>query len=485
MATKKTKTKRKKSKSKTTLRSCIGLLALVALIISSGCVYLPQTRVEAEKKLDPAAPVVVELWHYYNDENQKALELAIDTFNRTLGVEHGVIVQATSKGQLAELEAAVMDSAKGVINSEPMPDIFSCYPDRASEIAELGKICNLDDYFTEEEKRVYVDGFIEDGILEDGTFAVLPIVKSTELIFVNNNVWEDFSAATGHTTDELATWEGVYRVAQDYHEWSGGRSFMGIDSIASFIVITAKQMGVELIDATNKQALMDREVLQRIFNIYYGGMCKGYLGSDTTFGSDAIKKGALAAYTGSSASAAYFPTWIETDHKQTQIDLLPLPYPVFENADPYIYQQGAGVCISKSTPARQEGAALFLKWFTNPGQNIDFAMTTGYLPVQKTAYEEKNMTHIAERLNSGYAEEQNVAKVYDIVLRRIIETNTYAPKPFSDAYTIRQTLQYTLRDLTQEGKSNPNMHNVDAQFEIWFDTLLQQLTEKGIKYTVK
>jgi multiple sugar transport system substrate-binding protein len=38
--------------------------------------------------------------------------------------------------------------------------------------------------------------------------------------------------------------------------------------------------------------------------------------------------------------------------------------------------------VLAKTTRKNRKAALFLKWFTSPEQNVKFAMTTGYLPVQ-------------------------------------------------------------------------------------------------------
>ena len=93
--------------------------------------------------LDPKKPVSITLWHYYIGDNKIALETAVDQFNKSVGSEKGVVVNAVAKGSIAELEKAVTDSAKGIINAEPMPDLFSSYPDKGLEIDQLGKLCDL------------------------------------------------------------------------------------------------------------------------------------------------------------------------------------------------------------------------------------------------------------------------------------------------------------------------------------------------------
>ena len=142
----------------------------------------------ASSVLDPKNPVTITLWHYYVGENQQAIEAAVTEFNQTEGIEKGVIVEAVAKGSIAELEEAVTNSAKGIIGAEVMPDIFSSYPDKAMEIDELGKVCDLNAYFTEEEKNLYVADFLKDGMYSGGRFLLVPIVKSTELFYINKKL---------------------------------------------------------------------------------------------------------------------------------------------------------------------------------------------------------------------------------------------------------------------------------------------------------
>lgn len=459
--------------------------------------------------LDPQNPVTVTLWHYYVGENQQALEAAVSDFNQTLGIEEGVIVEAVAMGSIAELETAITDSAMGIINSQPMPQVFSSYPDKALEIDALDQVVDLNEYFTEAEKALYVDDFLADGIFEDGKMLLTPVVKSTELLYVNATAWNEFAEEKGYSEMDLASWETIYSTARAYYEWTDaqtpdtpwdGISLLGFDSVANFIIIGNKQLGVDIIDADggeSGQAVLDEEVLRRVFDIYYRGIALGYFGAVGKFRSDDIKAGNLISYVGSSSSAAYFPTWIESDNTQQPIEFLPLAYPVFEGGEPYAIQQGAGMCIAKSTPAQQEGAALFLKWFTAGAQNINFAMTTGYLPVEKEAYNSTALDEVLQGLREGDEAQQNVAGVYEIAFNQITESSTYAAKPFEGSYDVRSVLQSTLTDLAAADAASAAVYkvegateeevlaglDVDARFAQWLDTVRAELDKLDIEYS--
>lgn len=483
------------------VKRLISWFCVLVLLFASACAPQP------DPVLDPKNPVTVTLWHYYVGENQQALEAKVQEFNQTLGIENGVIVEAVAMGSIAELEEAVTNSAMGTLNASPMPDLFSSYPDKAMEINTLDKVCDLSEYFSEEEKALYIEDFLADGIFAENEILLLPIVKSTELLYINKTEWDAFCGASGFDEQALITWEGIYDAARAYYQWHDsqtpdvpwdGKGLIGLDSVANYVIIGNKQLGVNVIDAEGEQAVLHKAALKRIFDLYYKSMCLGYFDAVGKFRSDDIKAGDLITYVGSSSSAAYFPTWIEENNTQKDIDFLAMPYPVFEGGTSYAIQQGAGMCVVKSSPGKQAGAVMFLKWFTEPAQNIGFAMTTGYLPVQKASYNNKLFESVLESLRAGSKAEENVAAVYDIALRQITEANTYAAKPFTGSYDVRSILQSTLLDsaamgkeiatgMQEQGKSEEEILqelDIDAQFESWVAAIQSRLDELEIAYTV-
>ena len=50
-------------------------------------------------------------------------------------------------------------------------------------------------------------------------------------------------------------------------------------------------------------------------------------------------------------------------------------------------QSGANMAVFESGHVHEYASAQFLKWFSQPGQNIRFAVSTGYLPVKTASLE--------------------------------------------------------------------------------------------------
>ncbi len=449
--------------------------------------------------------VTLTLWHYYVSENLRAFEEAVTQFNETVGMENNVFIEAVAQGSIADLENAVTDSAKGVINSSEMPDIFSAYPDTVKDLDQLGVICELSPYFTQEEQQEYVQGFLEDGVFDENRLLIIPIVKSTEILCVNDTAWTEFCEGSGYSNENLKTWEGVYETARAYYNWLDektpgtawdGKALMGFDSLANFIIIGAKQLGAEIMNAANSKANLDEKSLYKVFENYYMGMSLGYYDAVGNFRSDDIKAGNLIAYVGSTSSAAYFPTWIEQDNTQLPVELLALPYPTFEGGQQCAISQGAGMAVSKSDERRQEAAALFLKWFTDTQQNIPFAMSTGYLPVKTQAYDGTQLDDMIDEMRSGDKVESNVAKFYEISISQIIGGGAFSSKPFLGSYAIRPTLKSTLTDIAVNGRELADAMkaqgagedeiiealNVEGRFDDWMSAIKSELQKNDVAW---
>ncbi|AVM68337.1 hypothetical protein C3V36_03190 [Lachnospiraceae bacterium oral taxon 500] len=464
----------------------------------------PAQKDHAIQSVKVLEPIQLTLWHYYVGQNQQTLEDAIVEFNQTLGTEENIIIESVSHGSVAELEASLSNSAKGVINSAPMPDIFSCYPDKALEIDALGMIADLNPYFTDEEKAGYVSSFLADGYF-DNRLLILPIAKSTELLYINATAWNEFADATGLSHTALETWESIWTTAQKYYDWTDrqtpdtpndGRIMLGMDSVQNYILAGCKQSGVDMVDAETKNIILNLPVLRKLFDLYISATAMHYFGGSGKFRSDNIKSGELISYIGSTSSASYFPTWIQKDTTRQNIQFLALPYPLWQGGEPTVMQQGAGMCITKSTAEKERAAALFLKWFTGKEQNMAFAMNSGYLPVKADIYRGEDFKDALQKLDQGNESQKNVAMVYDIAFQQVSGYTAYAVRPFKNSYMLRPLLLSTLTSAAESAQQAADTLkkqkmssaqilsslNLEQRFADWIESLEKALQNEGISY---
>ena len=469
---------------------------MTGAVLAAACLLSGCAAQGPQAKLDPKNPVTVTVWHYYNGAQLSAFSQLVTEFNETEGREKGIVVEQSSQGTVSELEQSVLDAANKKVGASEVPNIFAAYADTAYAVDGLGLVADVRPYLTDEEYASYIGSYLDEGdFAGDGSLKIFPIAKSVELFMLNATDWEQFSSETGASEAELATFEGVARTAQQYYEWTDartpgvpddGKAFFGRDAFANYMLIGARQLGVELLSVgkDGKPALnFDRAAVRRLWDNYYVPFVKGYFGANGRFRSDDVKTGDVIAYVGSSSGATFFPdARIVSDTESYPIELQVLACPQFEGGQPYAVQQGAGLVVTNGTPQQMTASVEFLKWFTQADRNFAFSLASGYLPVKKEANE------------AAFAEKQMDAAGMDDGMRTILTTaldiastqNLYTPRAFSGGTKARNILEYAMPDKAAEdraavlallssgvpyGEAVAQFCNDDA-FELWYaDTL--------------
>lgn len=411
-------------------------ILLLSVILLNSCSLLPTNK----KLLNSDDPITISVWNYYNGTVKVRFDELVAQFNETVGAEKGIVIEAQSYGDVTELADAVYEASNNSIGALPMPDIFASYADNAFRISDSARLVNLSDYFTKEELSEIKKEFLSEGIWgKEQTLKILPVAKSTEILFLNKTFWEDFAAETGASLDTLKTWEGLVQTAKLYYEHTG-KAFFRIDAVANFMLISAMQLGEEFYQYDDDIASLNfsQDTAYRIWVNYYVPYLNGYFAKSGRFSSDDAKTGIIAGYTGSTASASYFPEEVACEDIVAPIEVLTLPYPYYENSKPYVVQQGAGMCITKSDKAHEYAASVFLKWFIDMPQNIDFAVSTAYLPVKS-----QSLTANALMKTSNYEEISNAAVKSSIETTiNMLSTHTlYGNKPFTNSFQLRSILE--------------------------------------------
>ena len=466
----------------------VGSLAIMCLAGCSG--KFTDKLAGNESVLNSDNPVSITIWHYYNGAQQASFEDLVNEFNSSEGKEKGIYVQAYTKGSVPDLEEAVISSIEEKVGAEAMPDIFSSYPDTAYAVEESGRLCNLSEYFTDEELDKYVDSYIEEGkIAADNTLRIFPVAKSTEITMVNKTDWDAFAAATGADIEDLKTFEGITKTAKKYYEWSGGKAFYGRDAMANYFIDGVRQFGKEIFEVKDGKVTVniEKEVVKKLWDNYYVPMMRGYFGAYGKYRSDDVKTGEIIAYTGSTSSADYFPDKVESDEGAREIEYMILPPPVFEGGENIMIQQGAGMVVSKSDKAHEYASCEFLKWFTQLENNYKFGSSSGYLPVLKEA----NNSEVFEK----FVKEEQLdikQKTYDTfenVFEYMKNATLYSTKAFKDGAAGRKVLEYAFTDkisadleaIDNKVNDGENREKIigdyvsDAAFEEWYNSFAETL----------
>lgn len=451
---------------------------------------------------DKDNPVSIKIWNYYNGPQLTAFDKIVSQFNETVGKEQGIIVEAFSQGSIGQLEESVLNSANKKVGSEAMPDIFSAYSDSAYTLNKMNMLADFDQYLTTEEMDEYVDSYIEEGrIGSDGKLRIFPIAKSMEVTVLNKTDWDKFATAVGVNTDALSTWEGMAETAKKYYEWTDsqteqkddGKAFFGRDSMANYMIIGSGQLGVELFQVQDDEVKLnlDEAVMKSLWENYYVPTINGYYFSYGRFRSDDLKTGDIICYVGSTSGTLFFPETVTVNDSSTYpIESMTLAVPKFENGENMLVQQGAGFVVTKSDAAHEYASTLFLKFFTDVSQNIEFSTSSGYLPVKKKACD---LSLVLETLEQSEIKGNKKAlnDTLTVALKQNENAVLYTPKAFENGNKARSILENSLsskaladveqiKKLVQEGYQKEEavkLFDTEENFQQWFQSLKTELNE--------
>ena len=466
------------------------IMCMCLIFIIVGC------QGKKEDILDKDNPTTISIWHYYNGAQQEAFNKLVTEFNETVGKEKGIVVESASQGTVSDLEENVMNSINGKAGADEIPNIFAAYGDTAYQVDKLDYAVDLTKYFTEKELDKYVDGYIEEGrFLGDGSLKIFPIAKSTEILMLNQTDWDIFANETGAVIDELQTIEGVTKVAKQYYEWTDakaagpndGKAFFGRDANANYMIIGYHQLANEMFEVEKGQVKLnfERDVVKKLWDNYFIPYINGYFNASGRFRSDDMKTGNIIACVGSSSSATYLPKEvILNDEDSYPIEIAMMPSPKFANGADYAVQQGAGMVVTKSNDKEQLASIEFLKWFTQDEQNIQFAMSSSYLPVTKNA---NNIEKISENIEL----KGNVKKSLISSLETTKDNKMYTTKAFEKGTTARSIMENSMSALAKEVREqvianlNAGMSlqeatasfTSDEYFDTWYNQVKSQLEE--------
>ena len=364
------------------------VIALFLILVLSACTLAGCS----DGKLDPKKPITLTMWHNYGGDMQQTMDLLIDEFNSTVGKEKGIVIDVTAISSSSELNKSLTMIVNGDPGAPAMPDIFTGYPKVAIQFQQKGMLANFDNYFTDKELAEYVDAFVEEGRIADGGLYVFPIAKSTEVLYVNQTLFDKFAAATGAKQEDLATFEGIAKLSKQYYQWCG-KQFYAADSWFNFAEVGMAQLGSSIF--TEEALSLNNEKFDYIFNTVYTPAVEGGIAIYDGYSSDLSKTGDLVCSTGSSAGILFYGDSITyADGTVENVEYSILPYPTFEGGTKTAIQRGGGLMVGASTEEKEYAACVFIKWLTAAEQNMKFVDETGYLPVTKQAFETDMPAHL-------------------------------------------------------------------------------------------
>ena len=357
----------------------------LSLILAGLLLLLSLTGCSQKTKLDPDDPVTLTMWHVYGSQTESPLNDSINEFNRTVGKEKGVVINVVSISSSSAIDEALTAAAKNTPGVPALPDLFTAYP-RVAEIIGYDRLLNWNDYFTEQELDTFVDEFIEEGYFDD-KLLMLPVAKSTELLFVNQTLFDKFGSAANVSTESLSTFEGLFTACEKYYDWSDGQDMFQINDFYHYSLTGMAAFGEDFV--VDGKLNLESEAFGKVWEPMahagiHGGLCLG-----DGYASDRWKTGEVISNIGSTAGILYLRDYVTyADNTTEDIETSILAYPHFANGDATVVHRGGGLFALKNEDDRKnEAAAIFAKWLTEKENSLGFVTKAGYLPVTNDAFD--------------------------------------------------------------------------------------------------
>jgi len=238
------------------------LRGVLILLIIAGLVASAISACGDKDILDPRNPVTLTLWHTYSQQLNESMSMLVEEFNNTVGAERGIIVQVAYIADAREVNDRLMMAAHETFGAPELPDIAVIYPRIGITLAEMGLLVDLNEQFSEEELDAFVSDFLDEGRLGRDGLYILPIAKSTEVMYVNATIYDRFAEETGYGYAHLETMEGIIDAAERYYEWSGGKALFYPEGMFNLALVGFEQLGDEFI--TGRELNLSSPAFQRL-----------------------------------------------------------------------------------------------------------------------------------------------------------------------------------------------------------------------------
>ena len=314
----------------------------------------------------------------------------------------------------------VRDQISTEIPAGNQPNIAYCYGDHVALYNLAGAVATLDGLIdskievtrndgtteilglTDAQKADFIEGYYKEGSkFGDGLMYMLPMSKSTEVLYYNKTFFDANNLTVPTTWDELEELCGQIKAIDPTC------IPLGYDSESNWFITMCEQYGSDYTSASGDHFLFDNEqnrAFVKEFNEWYQ---KGYVTTQTLMG--AYTSGLFTAQTG---TKSYMSIGSSAGATHQRPDMVDGAYP-FEvgiatipqvNADnKKVISQGPSLCIfQKSNPQEVIASWLFVKFLTTTVEfQAEFGMASGYVPVLKSVGENPVYKEYLESADGG------------------------------------------------------------------------------------
>lgn len=443
-------------------------LILILLVFFSSCSkpvveQIPMIRLnEGNTITEPTkekqdSSIHISFWHFSTGAQKTTLDEIIKEFNETVGAKKNIVVEGVSQANITDLRLELKNTINQLPGAQKKPDLFLSYADMAKEFEEDLKFLNLDHYFTKEELNEYFESFLNEGRFDiNENLKIFPIIKSSEVLFINKTHWNTFAEQYHLSYDDLSTWESLAKTAQKYYEYTDaqtpqlndGKAMFSRDSLANYMIVGSKSLGHSIMEtkthAFNENFRLDIPTIKKLWDYFYVPLVKGHYSLRGKFSSDSNQVDDVLMYISSSTSINFASEYVVLENGQIKIiEIDAIAPPIFEGKSRHAIQQGAGIVIVESDQKeRNEACVEFLNWLLKDENNLKLALSHAYVPVKNKNLDFERISEFAHA--QGKSPNQNVLKTIDVTIEQIKSSQLSSLSKIKNAYPIRIAIKDSL-----------------------------------------
>lgn len=358
-------------------------------------------------EVDPSGQTVV-FWHQHAQEREEALNQIVQEFNETN--EYGITVQAEYQGGYGD----IFNKMLNVLNTPDAPNLVVAYQNQAATyqladaLVDMTPLVNSETWgLSQEEQQDFFPGFWESDIFPtfDDARLGFPPNRSMEVLYYNQSWLEELGYDGPPTTPEefremacAATQTPFSGAATEGS--SGYQLSVDASRFASWTFAFGGDMfdyEANEYDLDSDAAVAAMEFLQDLFAEGCAAMVAEQYGDQTDFGN-----GTLLFAVGSSSGLPFYRSAIE-EGAGFEWSVAPLPH---TTAEPVMNVYGASVSIPKGTPEEVLATWIFLKYYTSPEVQAEWARASQYFPVRQS---------VAESLGDLFAQDPAYQTAFDLL----------------------------------------------------------------------
>jgi len=331
------------------------------------------------RNFEPIDPVAAVFWDRQTTESAALLRELTDAFNA--GRSGGLPIKIEYLGGYGDIFRKVSAS----IQAGALPSMAVGYQSMTSEYVQAGAVAELDTFIQDPERGLSKSD-LEDFfpvVIETNKYPdfgdkmySFPFCKSVLMLYFNKTV-----LGKAGITQPPKTWDEFLAQCRKVKEVTGDAAYaLSID--CSTVTGMIYSLGGEVL--SGKTPLFDSPETVKAFELLETLMRNGcaYQISMGTYDDEvAFAQDEVAFIIRSSSGRSNVKTLMQGNSDRWGMAMIPQADP----ANPRTVLFGPNINIFNTTPAHQQAAWEFVKYFTSPEVSVKWVLGTGYLPIRKSA----------------------------------------------------------------------------------------------------